>query len=193
MLDHHSDLSPPATQNFDQGQEPIDGIWATSGITISRGGYLGFGKGCPSDHRVLWFYASFSVALGQRPPDMAPLQPKRLKAKDPRLTNKHHQRVKLKMLTSGFKARFHAFQLRAQVNWSCTSQQDFNKIVNEDTAIRKSIESKLRNLCMGGVPWSPTLKLLRDTIELWDMIVRKKKRVRVSATCSSVSSQSSVC
>ncbi len=63
ILDHHSDLSPPATQNRNQRREPIDGIWATSGITISRGGYLGFGEGCPSDHRVLWFDASFSVAL----------------------------------------------------------------------------------------------------------------------------------
>jgi hypothetical protein len=33
---------------------------------------------------------------------------------------------------------------------------------------------------MGGVPWSPQLQLLRDTIELWATLVRRKKQVRVS-------------
>jgi hypothetical protein len=148
------------------------------------GGYLGFGEGCPSNHRVLWFDASFLVALGQRPPDMAPLQPKRLKAKDPRLTDKYHERVKQKMLVRGFKSpRFQAFfKLRATIDWNFTLQQDFNKLLNEDTAIRKAVESKLRHLCMSGIPWSPTIQLLIETIELWDMLVRKKKNVRVSVT-----------
>jgi hypothetical protein len=83
ILELHNDQSPPATYNRNQSREPINGIWATRGITITRGGYLAFGEGCPSDHRVLWFDASYSVALGQRPPAMAPLQHKRLKAKDP--------------------------------------------------------------------------------------------------------------
>ena len=59
ILDLHKDLSPPATQNRNQKREPIDGLWATSGITITRGGYLGFGEGCPSDHCLLWFDACF--------------------------------------------------------------------------------------------------------------------------------------
>ncbi len=180
ILELHNDTSPPATQNRNQRREPIDGFWATSGLTITRGGYLAFGDACPSDHRLLWFEASYSVALGQRPPDMAPLQPKRLKAKDPRLTKKYIQRVKSKMQKSGFRDRFDAFKLRAKIDWNSDTQDDYNKLNREDTAIRKEVESKLRKLCMGGVPWSPPIQLLRDTIELWSMLVRRKKHVRVS-------------
>ena len=53
ILDLHHDQSPPETHNRNQQREPIDGLWATSGITISKGGYLAFGEGCPSDHRFL--------------------------------------------------------------------------------------------------------------------------------------------
>jgi hypothetical protein len=69
ILDLHQELSSPATYNRNTQRKPIDGIWTTSGITISKGRYLGFGEGPPSDHRVLWWEATFSVALGQRPPD----------------------------------------------------------------------------------------------------------------------------
>jgi hypothetical protein len=37
ILDHHNDLSPPpATQNCNKRQQPIDGIWATPRIKSSR-------------------------------------------------------------------------------------------------------------------------------------------------------------
>ena len=180
ILDLHSDLSPPATYNRNTQRQPIDGFWATSGISISKGGYLAFGEGCPSDHRVIWFDISYSVAFGQSLGAMAPLQPKRLKAKDPRLTKKYHKNVRAKMLSSGFKKRFDAFKLSSQLDWTGGSQIAFEKLNNESTAIRKEVEGKLRKLCMGGMPWSTELQVLRDTIELWAMVVRRKSRVKVS-------------
>ena len=87
------------------------------------------------------------------------------------------------MITSGFSSRFDAFKLRASIDWNATLQRDFNSLANEDTAIRQAVEDKLRHLCMGGVPWSPTLKLLRDMIELWEILVRRKKHIRVSVKC----------
>jgi hypothetical protein len=115
ILELHDDSSPPATQNRNQRREPIDGFWAASGINVNRGGHLAFGDACSSGHRLLWFEASCLVALGQRAPDMAPLQPKRLKAEDPRLTKKHDQS---KMKKSGFKDRFDAFKLWSKIDWN---------------------------------------------------------------------------
>jgi hypothetical protein len=180
ILDLHNDLSPPATYNRNTKRQPIDGFWATTGISITRGGYLAFGEGCPSDHRVIWFDISYSVAFGQRLGAMPPLQPKRLKAKDPRLTKKYHKNVLAKMLSSGFKKRFDAFKLSSQLDWNAGSQIAFNKLNNESTAIRKQVEGTLRKLCMGGMPWSTELQILRDTIELWAMVVRRKTGVKVS-------------
>jgi hypothetical protein len=84
ILELHLESSPPATYNRNNQRQPIDGLWATPGINISQGGYLACGDGCLLDHRGLWFKVEFAVAFGHRPPNFAPPQQKRLKAKDPR-------------------------------------------------------------------------------------------------------------
>ena len=47
--------NPPATCDKNNQQQPIDTILISPGLTPVSSGYLPFGKGCPSDHRVLWF------------------------------------------------------------------------------------------------------------------------------------------
>jgi hypothetical protein len=104
---------------------------------------------------------------------MAPLHSKRLKAKDPRLTKKYRKQVKAKMASSGFKARFDEFKLKAKIEWNQQFQRQYNTLQKDNTAIRKEVKSKLRKLRMGGVPWSPEITRLRNTIKLWAMTVRK--------------------
>jgi hypothetical protein len=77
------------------------------------------------------------------------------------------------------KQLFEAFKL-ASHKWNPPLATENNQLLKENTVIRKEVESKLRKLFMGGVPWSPDLQLLWDTIELWSMLVRKKKQVKVS-------------
>jgi hypothetical protein len=72
ILELHCKVSPPATYNRNNKRQPIDGLWATPGITISCGGYLVVGKGCPSDHRGLWFDVEYSIAFGHRTPTLVP-------------------------------------------------------------------------------------------------------------------------
>jgi hypothetical protein len=180
ILELHSDSSPPATQNRNHQRQPIDGLWASPGISISQGGYLAFGDGCPSDHRGLWFDVEYSVALGQRPPNMVLPQPKRLKSKDPRTAKKYTKLVKKKMKELDFESRVLQLQSRAQDGWDSRLEKDYNSIQQENSQIRSDAEKKIRKLTMGGVPWSPELQVLRDTLELWTMLVRRKKKVKVS-------------
>jgi hypothetical protein len=183
ILELHSDSSPPATYNRNNLRQPIDGLWATPGITISRGGYLAFGDGCPSDHRGLWFDVEFSVAFGHSPPNLAPPQPKRLKAKDPRVVKKYLKAVKKLMTSSGFQSRYNAFKDTvpdATDNWNYRLEREYNFLQQENTRIRDVSEKKIRKLTMGGVPWSLEIQLLRDKIELWEMLVRKKQKVKIS-------------
>jgi hypothetical protein len=111
---------------------------------------------------------------------MAPLYPKRLKAKEPRLTKKYRKQVKAKMASSGFKLRSNNFKLKAKIEWNQQLQRQYDALQKDNTAIRKEVESKLWKLRMGGVPWSPEITRLRNTIKLWAMMVRKKSRVKVS-------------
>jgi hypothetical protein len=162
-------------------------MWATCCITPTSGGYLAFGEGCLFNHRGLYFKTTYSVAFGQRPPgSMTPLHPKQLKAKDPRLTKKYRKQVKAKMATSGFKLRFDDFKLKAKIEWNQQLQCQYNKLQKDNTAIKKEVESKVRKLRMGGVPWLPEITCLRNTIKLWSMMVRKK--IKGQSQCQAHSS-----
>jgi hypothetical protein len=73
--------------------------------------------------KVSWFDITCSVAFGQRPEPMAPLQPKRLKSKDPRLVKRCHKRAKAKMLKNGFQSRFDASKLHSKSKWVDQAQK----------------------------------------------------------------------
>ena len=88
ILSRHK--NPPATCEKNSQRQPIDTILTTPGITPVSSGYLPFGKGCPSDHRVLWLDIIKDTFLSQSP-KLAPPKPRRLKASDPRLVNKFNQ------------------------------------------------------------------------------------------------------
>jgi hypothetical protein len=167
ILELHSDVSPPATYNRNNQRQPIDGLWATPGITILRGGYLAFGDGCPSDHRGLWFDIEYSVAFGHSPPNLAPPQPKHLKVKDPRVVKKYLKSAKNIMSTTGYQSRYNEFKSKVQVaqdSWDSRFEREYNYLQQENTQIRADSEQKIRRLTMGGVPWSAEIQLLRDKI-----------------------------
>ena len=181
ILDKHSNKSPPATQNRNTKRQPIDGIWVSACISISAGGYLPFGDACPSDHRMLWIEIQYSIAFGQRSPEISKIQPKRLKTSDPRLVKKYNIRVKKAMRDTGFRKRYEA--LKAQNDrgeWNDEMIEQYDARDQEDRDIRDTVEKGIRKLNMGGVPWSPKLQPYRDTIELWKMIRRKRKGLKIS-------------
>jgi hypothetical protein len=181
ILDLHSNQSPPATHNWNTQQQPIDSMWGAGGVTPSTGGHLAFGAASTSEHQGLHLNSSYSVAFGHASAGaMTPLQPKRLKAKDLRPTKNHFKRVKKKMVSSGFKQRFDKFKWNAQLEWNNDLKGQFNRPNKENAAIRQSVESKLRKLCMGGCEWSPAIALLRNAIELCCMRVKRKTWFKTS-------------
>jgi hypothetical protein len=76
----------PATHKQNSNKVPIDGIWATQGIQIERGGYFPYDQVfANTDHRCLWVDVTYTTAFGY---NMAPLHKKkarRLHCKDLRL------------------------------------------------------------------------------------------------------------
>ena len=81
----HSDDTPLRTCN--KGSRPIDGIFTSSTIQITKGGYLPFTH-FPTDHRALWIDITMSNLCGS---NMAPItlpQARRLKCNDPKTQEK---------------------------------------------------------------------------------------------------------
>jgi hypothetical protein len=59
---------------------------------------------------------------------------------------------------------------------------EYNAIQRLQLKIWKLIEYKLRKLRTSGVPWSPKIQQFRTEIELWSMILGKRKGIKVSNT-----------
>jgi hypothetical protein len=160
ILDRHKDKSPPATQNRNTNRQPIDGLWVSGCIHISADGYLPFGDACPSDHRMSWIEIQYSDIFGHKSPELAKLQPKRLKTSDPRLMKRFNRRVKNTMTDKGFRQRFQAYTSAVENSpWSDLLLTQYNALNQEDHEIRAAVESNIRKLTMGEVPWSPNSKL----------------------------------
>ena len=65
--------------------------------------------------------------------------------------------------------------------WTKALTQTHDDIQCQQITMRKEAEQNMRKIRNGGVPWSPKLQSFRDTIELWDLIYKKKIGVRVSS------------
>jgi hypothetical protein len=91
----HTPSSPPATCKANLTRTPIDGIWISPSVQVTRCGYLGYDEGPPSDnHRVVWIDIDNESILGHRPPQLAPKLSKRLRTKDPRIIKRYIQQTK---------------------------------------------------------------------------------------------------
>jgi hypothetical protein len=88
ILMRHNRKSLPATQNRNNSQEPIDGIWVTSGLKAVSAGYLPFGNGCPSDHRAIWIDLAYHDVFGYKGHPYIPPAIQRLNSRNPR-TSRH--------------------------------------------------------------------------------------------------------
>ncbi len=183
ILAKHVQVSPPATHNRNNQRQPIDGLFVTPGLKAVAAGYKAFGVGCPSDHRVLWADFTYEDAFGVSGTPLVHPGVRRLNTKNPRLVEKYVQQLRQQLVHSGLAKRLFALETcAAHHGWSDALQAEYDDIQVTHIKLRKHIERNLRKLRMGGVPWSPKLQGFRDAIELWSMIVRKRKGVTVSNT-----------
>ena len=84
------------------------------------------------------------------------------------------------MTTTGYQSRYDDFKRKTQESWDSRLEHEYNYLQQENTHIRADSEKKIRKLTMGGVPCSLEIQVLREKIELWEMLVRWKKKVKVS-------------
>lgn len=187
---HHSHLSPPATQNRNQSRTPIDGIWISGNLEVTKAGYTAFGGGCPSDHRGLWLDITTSSMLGHRPPRILKPVAHRLSSRDPRIWRKYCNLVTDKYQT--YMIPEMAAQLAAltdQYHSSDVSNQNLQPITDLHhqihcltRTIQQETATRIRKIKRGEVPWSPRLQRLRNEIDLWDRVVKRHEGHATSST-----------
>ena len=176
----HKHTNPPSTCDRNNNRQPIDAIWTTPGLVPVFSGYLPFDQGCPSDHRLLWLDLVKDTFLGNSPKLAIP-KPHRLKASDPCLVEKYNQLLLPAINGHNLLHQIRTIQIQANKNgWNQNLETEYNTINNIQLDIRRKIETKIRKLCTGGKPWSPTLQKQRDTIWAISLLIKKRNRHQVS-------------
>ena len=178
ILNQHTNL--PATCDKNSQRQSIDAIWTTPCLSPLLSGYLPFGSGCPSDHRVLWIDFPKDHFLGESP-KLSPPRPRRLKASDPRLVDRYINLLLPQLRQHNLIRRLRTVQSEAHNNgWNPTLEKEYNDINKLQIQLRRQVETKVRKLRSGGIPWSPALHKHRDTIlALW-LLIKKRNRRQVS-------------
>ena len=99
ILTAHPTKSPPATFNRNRSRIPIDSMWVSPNLEITRAGYMPFDGGlpaAPSDgHRMLWLEVDNFSFLGKHiPTSTPPLAVSRVKSHDPRSRRRYQRLVR---------------------------------------------------------------------------------------------------
>jgi hypothetical protein len=182
ILSNHSDLNPQSTNSKSLSSRPIDGIFVSLSLTASASGYMAFGDGCQSDHRVLWIELSYEQAFGYISPPLMSAPPRRLTCAVPSRVESYNLQVKSALKKAGLIKRLDKIFLAAKDTWTPALQLGYDAIHNSQNIIRKLIESKLRKLRSGGKPWSPQLQEYRDKILLWSLIFKRKSGQKIATS-----------
>ena len=171
ITNRHSEDMPPPT--CIKGSKPIDGIFLSPTLHITKGGYLPFNH-FPTDHRALWIDLDMDNLCGNT---MAPIlhpQARRLKCNDPTTQNKW-----IKLYTSYLEernaiGRAYTLQMTLQKSLPHPQDEEYEKIRVTRMEAREYADKKCRKLRMGGVPYSLELAAARSMIALWKAIVSWK-------------------
>ena len=182
ILSKHKDLSPPATQARNQHDIPIDAIFTTLDITEDiKCGYTPFGEGLPGDHRQLWADIPFEVIFGYNPPNINSINAPRLLVQDPRCRKKYHDFVLEGFADHNIVERSNGLREKVKAKAPTHEIKSLHHAILVDSyRIRRRAAKKCRKKKKGAIPWSPQLQLLFDERELWTLITKKRKKVRMN-------------
>ena len=165
---------------YQRGRSPIDGVYISQHLEIQAGGYLPFGD-APSDHRAVWITLDFESILGYD--TYRPIRPqaRRLKLNNPKVV-KNFQQSYFEYIRATNLDKM-AFDLMEQLMYQPMTrrmQQRYEYLYRKRLEGLRKADRGCRKLKMGEVAWSRTLQEAMDTIQLWKVVLSRKRGTRVS-------------
>ena len=171
-------VSIPASYARNNSRIPVDGMFMSSSIKVNRAGYTSFQETNWSDHRGVWVEFSYQEAFGIESYIKAMNQPRKLTCESPKVVLKYNKETKKALEKAGLIRDLKALYRQAgKFGWSDSLAEEYNMIQEKQIEIRKLVESKIRKLKTGAIPWSPTMAETWATILMWK-ILRKSKEGR---------------
>jgi len=175
----HPHLPPVATHDRNQQSIPVDMLLCSPALEGEKGGMLGFGEtDYMSDHRLLWMDFVKSSLFGYTPSPVHLLQPNRLLLTDPKVVKKYH-----KLLSTAMNRTFlpnRVFQLEQQRPFGIAEQSEHDELFLENFTMRQRATKQCRKLHVSEVPSSDVIMKAQDRIHLWRLMLKHRKKRRVS-------------
>jgi hypothetical protein len=166
---------PPGAIYF-QGSKPIDGVWATSNITVWNEAIVPVGYGI-GDHRL--FVADFSGTdmIGISHPRVVRSASRRLNAKFPRLATEYVGIMEDKVIHHRLIERMGAAHRKSRSRALATAR--FNCLDRELGQCMHHGEKKCRKIKSGRIPFYPKASLWkRRTQVYWSLLRFKAGRIK---------------
>jgi len=181
IFDRHDPTHAPTTYYRTRSNRIVDGMWATPGITITRGGYLEPGD-FPGNHSLIWADISYACALGHNPPTPNRPNARRLQLWNQKCKAKYQARCTQEIRNLNLRHRQTQLINNSTYGVYPTPTQALE--ANAIDALRKrameKAERKCRHLKMGGVGFSEATELPKHTIAFWETAVKRRKGIRIS-------------
>jgi hypothetical protein len=161
---------------------PIDGIWASAGISVIKGRYLDYDKVVPgADHKCLWIDISFQQAFGHNMPAINRPQTRRLHCKDPRIVTNYHRTYNRLAENSNLLSKVNDLMMKATYPLQRHLQQEYERLDQIRCQITAEAEKKCRKLRKGQVAFSPALQQAMRTTKVYTLLHRKAEGKKVSS------------
>ena len=176
ILDFHPQEDPPETYKWNTQLIPIDGIFASPGISISAGGYCPYDHIVSSDHRTLWVDITFQTILGHQPPPLARKKCKRFTSSNLFHRTAYNNLVLKKYKEDNQRVPRLAAWLRAATPTNTTQakvEANHSLLLDENHRIRKEAGREVRKLRVGTVEWTPEWQEAQDEVKLWRVTLRQ--------------------
>jgi hypothetical protein len=163
VMKQHGNNAPNTYLN---GTAPIDGMFGTTTMVTTLGGYTSFSWGTYNDHRLLWVDLDMTQLLDSKNTPLWKPQAQRLKCENPIIVNKFNE-IRLKhMLKHQF---FEKQDVNDQLIINKAPTKEWERKDEELDNLRvegiMKADKGCRKIRMGNVPWSPDLQQLMQRID----------------------------
>ena len=167
-----------APNTYKDGRAPIDGIFVSRSMSIVRGGFLSFSE-FPSDHRMIWLEVTLNDAFGQRQPPIITPDARRLQLQDPRTVDKFNNIYREFQRNHQIPAKLFNLQRTCMPQISAEQCDSLNNLDRMLSQGKHMAERRCRHLKKGGVSYSLEMKALWYQLELWRLVLTRKRGGRV--------------
>jgi hypothetical protein len=159
----------PVGSTFFQGSKPIDGIWATSDITISNACIMPAGYGI-GDHRMFVIDFNADNIIGQAPPRVIRATLRHLNTRIPRVANEYVRILEEKVLRHRLIERMGAAHPSSKSCRKLTKR--INRIDRKLGQYMRNVEKKCQKIKSGQIPFSPEASVWIKRTQVYQSLLK---------------------